>query len=107
MKTGIELITDELEKRAHVLNDLPNDEDQFLWASAHLLTSTFARPKGWSKEVWNALCNHNPATRIAIAGALVVVALDKIRDAESKKLKDTYASNKDALGNIDNNNKIV
>lgn len=82
--TGIEHIAEELEKRRELLTALPNDDNQFVWAATHLATGMFSRPKDWSPELWRALCDKVPPIRVAIAGALLAMSLDKMKEANKK-----------------------
>jgi hypothetical protein len=85
--SAIQKIVSEFETRSHLLNSLPNDEDQFVWAAAHLATGTFAKPKDWGIEIWHALINLNWETRVAVAACLMAIAIDKANEAAAKKTK--------------------
>lgn len=84
--TGIQHIAKELEDRSHLFAQLPNDDNQLVWAAAHLITSTFARPKDWDEELWRTLCGLTYDTRLAVAGALMAISLDKMKEAGKKKV---------------------
>jgi len=81
----IEEITQQFDLRKDEFLHLPNDEDQLVWGAAHLATGTFACPKGWDKVYWRSLCDKLYPARLAIAGVMLAVEIERIKQLKLKK----------------------
>lgn len=83
--TPHENIANQITLYREMFMQLPNDEDQLIWAAAHLATGTFSCPKGWDKEYWRELCSKLYKERWAIAAAMLAVAIERANQPIKKK----------------------